>query len=70
MICSPATAGHGGDYERDDLPGSARVSVLVSASRRNDLNELATCKEKSAMARTPSPARETRALPNRMICLR
>jgi hypothetical protein len=44
--------------------------VLVSASRRNDLNELATCKEKSAMARTLSPARETRALPNRVICLR
>jgi hypothetical protein len=25
MICSPATAGHGEDYERDDLPSNARV---------------------------------------------
>ncbi len=70
MICSPATAGHGGDYERDDLPGSARVSRAGFSVARNDLNELATCKEKSAMARTPSPARQKRALPNRVICLR
>ena len=44
--------------------------VLVSASRRNNLsmNSLLAVdfarSEKSAMARTPSPTRETRALPN------
>jgi len=44
--------------------------VLVAASRRNSLSMLNRPAldfaplEKFAMARTPSPARETRALPN------
>jgi hypothetical protein len=44
--------------------------VLVSASRRNELSKDFTIRsvvertEKSAMARTPSPALGTRALPN------
>src|SRR6476646_9751197 len=47
--------------------------VLVSASRRNNLSQgtSAARKEelhkKSAMARTPSPARETRALPRHIV---
>ncbi len=48
--------------------GSARVSVLVAASRCDDLSKCDLPLEssrtgKSAMARTPLPARETRALP-------
>ena len=50
-----------GSAEVADMQSVARVAhasrVLVSASRRNGLYE------KSAMARTPSPTRETRALP-------
>ena len=47
--------------------GSARVSVLVAASRCDDLSKCDLPLEssrtgKSAMARTPLPARETRAL--------
>jgi hypothetical protein len=60
----------------NNFPGSARVSRIKASPARNfgvapkqsfvadeSPTALGTSKGKSAMARTPSPARETRALP-------
>src|SRR5262249_33497147 len=60
------TEGSGGDYRRTM---SRKVRWLAHASRvlASDFSTLAETRanqEKFAMARTPSPARETRALPN------